>query len=149
MVRHLVDLTEQVAGYHHCHAEPLRQFTDQLPHLLDARRVQAVGWLVQNEQFGIAQQGRSQTQPLLHAQGVVGHFLSPLTIKPDDLQHLPDVLLRYTPEGLDDPQVLFPSEVSIITGTLNKAPYLPEHGQPVFAVHVLSQNPDAARRRAH
>ena len=54
MVSHLVDLTQKVAGYHHCHTEPLRQGADQLPHLLNARRVQTIGWFVQDQQFGIA-----------------------------------------------------------------------------------------------
>ena len=60
MVGRLVDLTEEVAGHHHGHAEPLRQGADQLPHLLDTCRVQAVGGLVQDQQFGITQQGRRQ-----------------------------------------------------------------------------------------
>ena len=79
----------------------------------------------------------------------MGHLLAPLAVQPDDLQHFPDVFLRHPPEGLDDPQVLLPGEVAIITGALNKASHLTEHGQTVFAIHALSQHPDAARRGAH
>ena len=57
VVGHLVDLAEQVAGHHHRHAEPAGQGADELPHLLDARRIQAVGGLVQDQQPGEAQQG--------------------------------------------------------------------------------------------
>lgn len=130
-------------------AEPLRQGAYQLPHLLDARRVQAVCGLVQDEQLGVAQQGRRKAQALLHAQGVVGHLLPPLAVQPDDLQHLPDVLLRRAAERLDDPQVLLAREVAVIAGALDEAPHLPEHGQAVFGVHLLPQHLDAPRRGAH
>ena len=73
MVGHLVDLAEQVAGHHHRHAEPAGQGADELPHLLDARRIQAVGGLVQDQQLRPAQQGPGDPQPLLHTQGVAPH----------------------------------------------------------------------------
>ena len=60
MVGHLVDLAQEVAGHHHRHAEPLGQGADQLSHLLDARRVQTVGGLVQNQQLGVAQQAAAR-----------------------------------------------------------------------------------------
>ena len=149
MVGHLVDLAQKVAGHHHRHAEPARQFTDQLPHLLDACRVQAIGGLVQNQQFGIAQQSCRQAQPLLHTQGVVGHLLAALAIQPDDLQHLPDISLWHAPESLDDPQVFLPGEMAVVTGTFDEASHLPENREAVAAVHLLSQYLDVSRRGAN
>ena len=34
----------------------------------------------------------------------------------------------------------------VIAGALNEAPHLPEHGQTVSPIHLLSQHLDAARR---
>ena len=56
MVGHLVDFAQKVTGHHYGHAEPTGQVTDELAHLLNARRVQSVCGFVQNEQLGIAQQ---------------------------------------------------------------------------------------------
>ena len=139
-VGHLVDLTEQVAGDHHRHAKPAGQVPDQLPHLLDARRVQAVGGLVQNQQLGIAQQGRGNAQPLLHPQGIVADLFPPLPLQPDDLQHLPDGFWGKAPEGLHNPQVLLPGEVSVIAGALNETAHLAQHGNPVAPVHGLAKH---------
>ena len=138
MVGHLVDLAEQVAGHHHRHAEPAGQGADELPHLLDARRIQAVGGLVQDQQPGEAQQGGGQAQPLLHAQGVVGRPLALLAVQPDDAQHLPDVPLRRPAQGLDDVQVLRAGQVAVVAGALDQAAHLTEslhagagtHGPP-------------------
>ena len=119
MVSHLIDLTQKMARYHHCHSEPARQFADELPHLLNTGRVQTVGRLVQNEQPGIAQQGCRKTEPLFHAQRVVRHLFSLLTVQTDDLKHLPDILFRYAPEGLHNAQVFLAGEMAVVARTLD------------------------------
>ena len=81
--------------------------------------------------------------------GVVSHLLAPLAIQSDDLQHLPDVLLRHPPERLDDAQVLLPGEVAVVAGALDETPHLPQHSQAVAAVHFLPQHPDIPRRGVH
>ena len=131
-----------MAGDHHRHAKPAGQLLDQLAHLLDAGRIQAVGRLAQDEEPGKTQQRRSQPQALLHPQGIVGHLLSLLVLQADDLQHLPDVPLGYAPQDLDHPQVLLAGEMAIIAGALDQAPHLPQQGDPVFAVHRRSKQPD-------
>ena len=79
----------------------------------------------------------------------MGHLFAPLAVQPNDLQHLPDVFLRHTPEGLDDPQIFLPGKVAVVAGALDEAPHLPEYGQAVLAVHLLPQHSDIPRRRAH
>ena len=79
----------------------------------------------------------------------MGHFLVPLPLQADNLQHFPDILLRYVPESLDDTQIFLPGEMPVITGALDKAPHLPQHRQAVSSVHALSQHPDIPRRGAH
>ena len=58
-VCHGLHLSEDVAGDHHGHLIFFSHPLQQIPHLLDARRVQAVGGLVQNQQLRPAQQGRA------------------------------------------------------------------------------------------
>ncbi len=42
----------------------------QVAHLDDARRIEAVGWLVQHQQVGVLQQRHRHAQTLLHAERV-------------------------------------------------------------------------------
>ena len=143
---HLVDLTEQMAGYHHRHAKLLGQAADQLPHLLDARRVQAVGGFIQDQQPRKAQQGGGQPQPLLHPQGIMGHFFAFLAVQPHDLQHFPDVLFGRAPQGLDDAQIFFSRQVPIIAGALDQAADLAQQLDAVVGLHRFAENRYRARR---
>ena len=61
------------------------------PQVADARRVHAVGGLVQDEQPGAAQHGRRQPQALPHPEGVAAH-LAPRngSAKPDALERVID-----------------------------------------------------------
>ena len=62
---------QEMAGEEHAHVLAVGQVAGQLEDLLPARRVHAVGRLVEDQQAGIVDQGRGQLQPLLHA-GRVG-----------------------------------------------------------------------------
>ena len=58
---------QKMAGEEHAHILAVGQVAGQFENLLSARRVHAVGRLVENQQAGIVDQGRRQLQPLLHA----------------------------------------------------------------------------------
>ena len=61
-----LDLGEEVAGQEH--GRPLvHELDEQRPELVDALRVEAVGRLVEDQQARLAQEGRSQAEPLAHA----------------------------------------------------------------------------------
>lgn len=68
-VRDLLHLGEDVAG--HQHGLPGRgEVAHRLPHLVDARGVEAVRRLVEDHQLGVLEQRGRDRQPLLHAEGV-------------------------------------------------------------------------------
>ena len=51
------DFGEQVTGEKDGNRAPPRQIADQPPHLVNARRIEAVGRLVQDQQVGVTEQG--------------------------------------------------------------------------------------------
>jgi hypothetical protein len=64
-------LIQQVRGQHDG-AALIGQAGDQRPHLAHARRVEPVHRLVQDEQFGVGEQARGDSQALPHAHRVRG-----------------------------------------------------------------------------
>ena len=144
--RHLVDLTEQVAGYHDCHAEPSGQLTDQLAHLLNTCRVQPVGRFVQNEQPRMRQQSGSQPEPLLHAERIVRDLFILLAGQAHDIERLPDVVLRHIAQGLQDPEVFLTGQVAVIGRGFDQRADILENVQPVFLVHPFAEYVDLTAR---
>jgi hypothetical protein len=65
----LLDLGQDVRAQQHGHAG-LAQVTDGLADLADARGIEAVGRLVEDQQVGSLEQRRGDREPLLHAEGV-------------------------------------------------------------------------------
>ncbi len=51
------DLSQDMAGHEHCCSLFARQFQEQLADFDDPGWVEPVGWLVQNDEPGIVQQG--------------------------------------------------------------------------------------------
>ena len=69
-VAYHLDLVEQVARQEHGAATG-GEASDQIADLSHAGGVHAVGRFVEEQQFGIAEQGVRQAKSLLHAEGVV------------------------------------------------------------------------------
>ena len=60
---------------------------DQVAHLADADRVEAVGGFVEDEQVGVAEQGRGDAEPLLHAQRVLAEPVVRPVGQADEVEH--------------------------------------------------------------
>src|SRR5258705_128251 len=82
-------LVHQVAGYENGPALT-GQLLHQVPDPEDALRVETVDWLVEDEDPGIAQQRRSDADPLAHAEGVCTGPLVGRLGQPDQGEHLID-----------------------------------------------------------
>src|SRR5699024_1906941 len=67
-------LAQDVAGYEDCDAFFLVQLQDQVPDLLHALRVQAVGALIQEEELRVPYECDGDGQALLHAKREVPAF---------------------------------------------------------------------------
>ena len=61
---------------------------NELAHLVDSRRVEAVGGLVQDEQCGVPEQSGGDTQALLHAERVVAEPVRASPAESDEVEHL-------------------------------------------------------------
>ena len=83
-----LDLAEQVARDHDRDAELLADPRDQLEHRVPARRVEAVGRLVEQQQPRVAREGLGELDPLLHAGGVGADLPVALLVQADVAQRL-------------------------------------------------------------
>jgi len=68
-VTDLLDLAQDVTGEDDRHSGR-RERPDEVAHLADSARVQAVGWLIQDEHLRLLQSGRGHREALFHAEGV-------------------------------------------------------------------------------
>src|SRR5215468_12538299 len=75
---HLLDLVQQVTRQKYGDAMLRRQLAEQVSHLADASRVQAVGGFVQDQQLWITQQGQSQAKSLAHSLGIFADGSTPI-----------------------------------------------------------------------
>jgi hypothetical protein len=73
VIGHLLHFGQDVAGQDHGGLGLPGQALEQLAQVLDARGVQAVGVLVQDQQPGLPHHGQGHAQPLAHAQGIFPH----------------------------------------------------------------------------
>ncbi|VFA81503.1 Uncharacterised protein [Gordonia paraffinivorans] len=87
-----LDLVEQMRRQQHC-AAAIGVVPQQGSHPVDARRVEAVGRLVEDEDLRVAQQRGRDTETLPHAEGVVADS-SPgfFRCEADQFEHLVDTL---------------------------------------------------------
>ncbi|GAB4006698.1 hypothetical protein GCM10029992_58230 [Glycomyces albus] len=81
---------QQVGGDHDGDALIVGEPLEQGPHVVDAGRVQAVGRLVEDQQFGLLEQRLGHREPLPHAQRVALDRLLGLVAQADLLQDLVD-----------------------------------------------------------
>ncbi|MNI59405.1 hypothetical protein D3C73_1145660 [compost metagenome] len=116
----LFDLRQQVAGHQNSHTVLGRQRLYQLPDLPNARRIETVRRLVQNQQAWKSQQSHCQTQALLHPKGILPGGLVLVIVETDDLQDFIDILSRQAPQTLHHPQVLKACKMSVIGRRFNQ-----------------------------
>ena len=86
-VRELLDLGQDVAR-HEDRLALVGEEAEQLPHRHDARGVEAVGRLVQQQQVGVRQERERDAQPLAHTQGVRADLVTCAVGQADRLEHL-------------------------------------------------------------
>ena len=82
LIGNLFDFGEKVAGHHKRDSIFFRKTLNQLAHLMDTGRVQAVGGFIQEKKFGFSQQSVGDSEALFHSQGVMGCFFVFLPIQP-------------------------------------------------------------------
>ena len=71
------------------HRQPARgEPLDQRPHVTDARRIETVRWLVDDQQLRTPKQARGQPEALHHPIRVAAHPVIRAVCQIDDLQHL-------------------------------------------------------------
>ena len=74
LVAHQFHLTQQVGVEKHGHATFIAQAQDEIPEPFDALGIEAIGRLVEQQQFGLRQQRLGESQPLAHAVAVGADF---------------------------------------------------------------------------
>jgi hypothetical protein len=82
-------------------------------HLVDTGRVEPVGWLVQNEEVRLCEEGQSKPEPLTHAVRIVTDEAVGIGLQVDDLEHPFDVGLRQREQAARDLKILTPSEMRV------------------------------------
>jgi hypothetical protein len=148
VVGNLLDLVQHVAGEQH--AVPLvRHARDDRANLALPGRVEPVRRLVEDDELGVGQQRRRDTDALLHAEreGLVLPIGPPLHV--DQLQQLVDARLRHAADQHRlRAQVVAPGQVGVERRVLDDRADMLRH-----QLRVIGQRPphdrDAALGRAH
>ncbi|CDN42774.1 hypothetical protein BN871_BX_00060 [Paenibacillus sp. P22] len=144
--RHQLDLREQMAGEQDRHSPLAGQAFDQLAHFLDARRIEAVGRLVENEQPRVAEQRSRDAEPLLHPERVAFDGAAGILLQPHDRQRLGDSLLGHVQEPANDLQIFRTGQMAVIRRIFNQRADMTEYFHPVRR-QALSEYRHAASRR--
>ena len=119
LVARAFHLIEEVGGQHD-RPSLVDQAADHLAHLVDARRVQAVHWLVEDEQFRVAQQAAGHAEALAHAHGVIGDLVVGPLGQPRALQYRVDPLVGVSSSGHGERLQVLPSgEVAMEPGLVD------------------------------
>ena len=87
VVAHPGHVVEEVGGEHDGDAEGA-QAVDEGEHLLPARRVEAGGGLVEEDELGVGDDGLGQLGPLAHAGGEPAHRPEAGLVQADQVEHL-------------------------------------------------------------
>ena len=95
LLDHLLHLAQKVARDQHRCPGSGGHILDERPHFLDARGVQAVRWLVQDQQLWAAQQCHGDTEPLFHTQRILPHLAAAVLRQVDDIQHAANVFVGH------------------------------------------------------
>ena len=120
----LLDLGQQMAGQEDRRPAAV-QVQQQVAHLGDALRVEAVGRLVEDEQLRTAQQRTGQAEPLLHAERVGLDRPAADAGQPHLLEHLvdprpPGAPRAARPGGVEQREVLPAGEVAVVRRPLDE-----------------------------
>ena len=151
MVGHLVDLGEQVARHDDRHIEHTRQLAQEGADLVYARRVEAVGRLVEQEQGRPAHERGGDAEALLHAEREVPDSFAAhgRVVEADDLQHLVDLGLGQSAQLPHDFEVLTRREVRVAARALDERSHVPQHLEAVLRREGRAQDCGRALRGVH
>ena len=130
-------------------ASLLCQLGNQLAHLARAGGVEAVGRLVEDDDVGVAHQGRGDAQALLHAQRVRLVLRMRALRQADQLQRLFDARVRDVAQrDRDHLEVVVAREVRVERRRLDHRADAPQR-RPGVRRHVVAEAQRAPRRRPH
>ena len=138
-----VDLVQQMGGDHDGDAVGC-EIAQESTGLLDARRVEAVGGLVEDEQGGTAHQRHGDAQALLHSQGVLADPLVHLLVHVHGAHRAAHVLLAQVEESLHDAHVLRSGQVPVAGRRLDERADAGELVPSGRAGHGLALDEDLA-----
>jgi hypothetical protein len=124
----LLDLRDQVARDEH--RDPVAgERLDQAAHLDDARRVQTVSRLVEDQQLGTGEHGRRDAEPLLHPQRVRAVPVPRPGQQAGPFEDGIDRGQRKLPEAGEHLQVLAAAELRVERGRLDERTDLAQVGR--------------------
>ncbi|MPN12435.1 hypothetical protein SDC9_159753 [bioreactor metagenome] len=121
-VRHLLDFAQQVAGHNDRQPVSPGQALDEFANLVDARGVESVGRLVQDQQFRAAEQRHRDPEPLLHPERILLRELLRCLRQTNRLQRRVDGGGRCALDPTHDVQVLPPGQMPVERGRLDQRP---------------------------
>ena len=113
---------------------------------MDAHRIQAVGWLIEDEDRRPTDQRAGQPKPLLHAERILLRQPFAKRRQPDELQRVGNAAFRQAENSADDLEVFLPGQVAVECGRFNKGADFLQNRHPVGGVR-LAVDLKAARSR--
>ena len=143
---HLLHFAEQMARNEHRRARRLRHGCNQAAHFLNACRIEAVGWLIQDQQARSAQQRRRDAQPLFHAQRILAHPAVRVARQAHDIQHAVNLPVAHALQIADDGQILPCRQMQIAGRRFDQAARFPKQLDAAFLVQLPPQQLHAAAR---
>ena len=96
LLDHLLHLAQKMARDQHRRARGGGHVPDERAHLLNARGVQTVRRLIQDQQLRAAQQRHGNAEPLLHAERILPDPAVAVLRQMHNVQHAADVLMGHT-----------------------------------------------------
>ena len=142
----LLDLGEQMAGEEDGHA-PAGQLLDQVAHVADAARVEAVRRLVEYEQLRVAQERGGEPESLPHSLRVAADLVARPAPQTDRLEHVADAFAGVAAvEGREQLEVRAPGEVRVEVRRLHESGHPVERGWKLV-LGVAPEQPDLSRVR--
>jgi hypothetical protein len=126
MCRDLFDFGEQVTGEKNGDRAPPRQVADEPPHLVDARRIEAISRLVKNQQVGVTQQSDRNPEPLFHPSRIVPYQPVAHRQQIHHIERLVDSARRQSEQPCMHFEVFAPGQVQIRRWGLHHRPNPPQ-----------------------
>ena len=126
------DLRQDVTGDQNGFPCGVAQFPNEVAHLCDADRVEAVDWLVQNQQFRVVHDSQCDGKTLLHAQRILGKQLFVPVRQVDNFQRSLDIFGAFETSQIGkNPKIFRCRQIRIKPRRLNQGA---DTGQDVFFV---------------